>query len=231
MSKNNWMSAAELMAQLQQDPNYLAQQAERERARSKREAIIKSEVAPILEDLRNVGVAVHEWADLSTHFLPLPGAAIRVLLSWLPRVSLDSVKEMVARALAGTLEPYDGSALVHAFEATGSDVVRWAVANTMAVSNPEGIGDWIVRAVTTPSFGKAREMLAIAVARLAPPTEANRVLIPLLAEFPGHAAQGLALSGGLNELVALESMRSTTKGWHRKEITKAIKAIQNRLDG
>jgi hypothetical protein len=72
-------------------------------------------------------------------------------------------------------------------------------------------------------------MLALAVARVCPPATANPVLTELLNVIPGHAALALAACGGKAELQQLEARLATAKGWVRKEIVRAIKAIRKRL--
>jgi hypothetical protein len=229
MTKRSWATAAELMVELQQDAEYQSQQAERDRLHQDR--VEKARVAsePIVCDLRQAGFAIDAIEELAFRYAPIPGPAIRILLSWLPRVQDERVEEMIVRALAATTEAFDGVPLACAFEATRSEALRWAIGNTLAVANTTGLGDWVLRSVADPASGKARETLAIAAARLAPAEAANRTLAPLLKEFPASVTQAFSVSGGSAELALLEAQAECSKGWQKKEIAKAIRAIQKRI--
>jgi hypothetical protein len=99
----------------------------------------------------------------------------------------------------------------------------------MAVAHPTGLAEWVVRAVANPASGKARETLAIATARLTTREEAIRTLAPLLDEHPVSVAQAFAQCGGAAEAALLEDRLEHAKGWKRKEIGKAIRAIRKRV--
>lgn len=231
MSKKAWLSAEELMTQLQQDPEYQKQQAERERAHEERVRRMREAADPVVRELQNVGFAVEAVEEIAARYAPVPRPAIDILLSWLPRVEDETVREMMVRALAATTEPFDGCPLARVFEESRSESLRWAIGNTMALAHPTGLAEWVVRAVSDPASGKARETLAVATARLAPPEVANRTLTPLLEEHPVSVAQAFAQCGGPAEAALLEARRERTKGWQRKEIDKAIRAIQKRSRG
>ncbi|HEY0015504.1 MAG TPA: hypothetical protein VGC13_04270 [Longimicrobium sp.] len=228
MSKKSWVSAADLMAELQQDPEYQKQQAERERTHEERVQRIRAAAEPVVHGLQSAGFAVDAVEELAIRYAPIPKPAIDILLSWLPRVQDDTVREMIVRALAATTEPFDGQSLARAFEESGSESLRWAIGNTMALAHPTGLAEWVLEAVADPASGKARETLAIATATLVPAAIACRTLPPLLEEFPVSVAQAFAQCGGPTEAALLQAWRGRTKGWQRKEIDKAIRAIQKR---
>ena len=105
-----------------------------------------------------------------------------------------------------------------------------AIANTIAEARPKGITDWLLSVVKDPAYGDARQMLTLAVARIASPQIANETLISIYDQLPGHVALALAESGGERELKFLEDKRDRSKGWVRREIEKAVKTIIKRLD-
>jgi hypothetical protein len=227
--KRGWITAGELMAQLAQDPEYERRMAAREQARLAHVARFQAAIEPVLADLRNVGVFVEEWNDVVSRYAPLPQSVVDVLLRWLPLLDHPAVQEAVVRAIAAApTVHYDGRVLARLFETTESESLRWAIGNTFECTKPEGVNEWILRIVQNPSFGKGREMLAIALARLVGADVANPVLVSLLRDLPIHAAVGLAVSGTSSELAALESARDRAKGSTRKEISKAIRAIERR---
>lgn len=91
------------------------------------------------------------------------------------------------------------------------------------------ITDWLIGVVQDPAYGNARQMLCLAVARLASEPMANDVLVSIFDQLPGHVAMALAKSGGRRELKLLREMRTKYKGWIRKGIDKAVRAIAKRL--
>lgn len=227
--KRRWITAEEATSLLAQDPEYQRRVAELERARLAHVARFKAATEPILADLRNVGVSVEQWNDLLSRYATLPQSAVDLLLSWLPRLDDPSAQEAVVRAIAAApTARYDGRVLARLFETTDNVPLRWAIGDALAFTKPEGVNEWILRTVQNPTFGKGREMLAIALARLVAAEIANPVLVSLLGPLPIHAAAGLAVSGTLSELAALEAARDNTKGSIRKQIIKAIRAIERR---
>jgi hypothetical protein len=228
MTKKAWVSAKELMAQLQQDPEYQKQAAERERAHEERVRQRQAASDAVERALRNAGYDIDVLEDLAPRYAPITQPAIGILLSWLPRVQDKMVREMMVRALAATTESFDGWPLALAFEESRSESFRWAIGSTMALAHPTGLAEWVVRAVADPASGKARETLAVATARLAPPEVAIRTLAPLLEELPVSVAQAFAQCGGSAEAALLEARRERAQGWQRKEIDKAIRAIRKR---
>lgn len=228
MSKKAWVSAADLIAELQQDPEYQKKRAERERAHAERVQRTQAAAELVVRELQTAGFAVDAVEELATRYAPISQPAIDILLSWLPRVQDQAVRETIVRALAATAEPFDGRPLARAFDESRSESLRWAIGNTMALANPTGLAEWVVKAVSDPASGKARETLALATAKLVPTSIACRTLTPLLEELPGNVAQAFAQCGGSTEAALLQEWRERTKGWQRKEIDRAIRAIRKR---
>ena len=224
------MTAGELMARLKDDPEYQEAERAREEARAARARRIDVALKPIVRELRDVGVVLENWNELVERYSPLTGAVASILLSWLARTDDVDVQEMLVRALAAArpTEAFDGRPLADVFDKTSSDSLRWAIANTLSVASVTHISDWVVHALRRRDSGKAREMLSIAAARLGPHEAANETLLSVLSELPGHAAMGVALSGTTRELPALQAAATVTKGWKRKAVEKAIRAIEKR---
>jgi hypothetical protein len=125
-------------------------------------------------------------------YAPLSPQIVQVLLKWLPRVEPDRCKGPLIGALGTAGEPFDGRPLVECFERDKYDsLLRWPIANTMALARPFGITEWLIGAVKNPLFGTARQMLVLALARLAPPETSLPILVSLLDELPGHVANAL----------------------------------------
>lgn len=225
-----YITAGELMARLEKDPEYQARMAAEEKEMAEKKAKLRELQKPVFEDLQRIGVVASSLPDLIHKYAPLPKEIVQILLKWVPVAEDEDIQEWLVRALAGTRVKYDGSALIELFEKTQSETLRWVIANTLESARPLNVTEWVIDAVMNPSYGDAREMLALAVARLAPKEIANERLIAIFDEFPGHAAAGLAKTGGKRELEFLEAHREGTKGWVKREINKAIKSINKRLE-
>ncbi len=228
MKRRKGMTAEELMAQLQMDPGYVQRQAERADARELREAEVASATRPLRERLAEQGYEVSRLDQLVPEYGPLAPEVVRTLLEWLPTSEDLAVQEQIVRALAASSSQFPGEKLAKLFDETGSETFRWAIANTIAEARPDGITDWALERLQQPSTGKAREMLTLAVARLAPPEVANPILLGLLDDLTGHVAMALAESGGPEEAAALERLSSGTDGWVKQEIVKAVHSIRRR---
>jgi hypothetical protein len=229
MTKRPWISAEELMADLQRDSAYLEQQKSLARERSARQERIRALHAPILEDYRRIGVVANSIEDLVARYAPLPENIVDRLLAWISASQEPDVLEPLVRALAATTLPYDGRPVVDVFSKTDSEFVQWAAANTLATTSPTGVAAWVADAVRDPRYGRARDMLVMALARLASPAEANRVLVSIFDEIPTQVTDALAISGGPSELAFLQSKQGDYRGATRKQIDKAIRRLQKRL--
>src|SRR5690606_1317285 len=131
-----------------------------------------------------------------------------------------SLRLSLVQFLAHPDRPYDGTRLAEAFDREENVAVRWSMANTIAVARPTRITDWLVAATQNPRHGKSREMLVLALARLAPRETALPILHSLLEEFPGHVPAAMAEIGSEEELNALKSLVERTGGWQKREILK-----------
>ncbi|MEP6733818.1 MAG: hypothetical protein ABJE10_24440 [bacterium] len=227
--KRKEMSAAAFTAELATDPENVARRQTIEDARVSRSQQISLLLQPVFAELHEAGYETADLNDLVARYAPLPDDAARLLLSWLPRISDLAVKEQIVRSLAATASRFPGTELIKTFEETNSESLRWAIANTMAERTPFGLEQWLAGALSNEHYGKAREMLLIAAARLLDPAEANGLILPFLSSMPLHAAKALAESGGLQERAILENKLGVTKGVERKEIERAIRKIRKRV--
>jgi hypothetical protein len=92
-------SAAEVMRQLEADPDWVARRNAQERDRAEREERSRREQSALLRDLATCGTSVTSVWDLVNTATPYPHA-LRVLLSHLSRPYNGGLLEGIARALA-----------------------------------------------------------------------------------------------------------------------------------
>jgi hypothetical protein len=223
--KKGKISAAELAAQLAADPQYQAKL----RAQQAVSAEIGRAEQAVLGALANRGYRAASIQELLAKHTPLSRDLVEAILAVMQVTSESNVLERLVRALGAAREPFDARALTQLFERTDSEHLRWAIANTLAEVRPLKIHNWLLGAIRQPGYGRGREMLTLAVARTIPPKVANQVLVELLAEMPGHAALGLAESGGGDELGELELAYAAARGWEKEQIGRTIAIIKRRL--
>jgi hypothetical protein len=150
MKKAKEITAADLMAQLQSDPEFLSRQEEQERLRKQRGARNSALVAPILEELHSIGVKAAALDDLLHLHAPISAQVTELLLRYLPVISEEVLQEQIVRILGASREHFNWAVLVKLFESSRSQNLRWVIANTMAEARPLGITDWVINAVRNP---------------------------------------------------------------------------------
>ena len=178
--KKKRITAAELMAQLNADPDFVARRARREEELQKRVAEYRVAEAPLVADLRAAGYQVQSAWDL----VNTPGSyptAVPILLAHLPRPYPPAVREGIARALAVREASCGWEVLTRLYrdeqEGRAKDGLAVAIA---AAANDELIGDVIVLA-RDRSQGPSRVLLLGALKRSKDP-RARAALIDLAAD-------------------------------------------------
>ena len=219
------MNAKDWAERLRADPVYQAKLSEQ----AERAGSVRAEEGELLRILASRGYPADSLEELAERYRALPEDLSRALVECLAVATDGTLQESIARVLGAAGKSFDARPLVQLFESTSSTSLRWAIANTLAELAPLETGAWLLDALKNPGYGKAREMLALAVARTSTASEANPVLLSLLDDMPGHAALALAECGTAKELRILEGRLAYAKGWVKKEIEKAIRAISRRL--
>ncbi len=151
---------------------------------------------PVLESLKLIGIEIDDISDLINKYTDLPEDVVCVLLKWLPAIKQHNIQNMVIRAIGNTKCKYDGMPLATLFEKSdGIRNNRWAIANTIAISKPMHINEWVTTAVKNKKYGKSREMLCDAIAKMLSYGEAVAVLQAVFDDLPAHSAIALGRIG------------------------------------
>lgn len=178
MKRRKPMTAADFLSQLESDPEYVARRrAQRERVQQ-REAELKAVEAPLVEDLRAVGIDV-EWSwDLVNRAAPYP-EALPVLLQHLERSYPDPVREGIARALAVPDARFAWDTLLRLFrqEPPGTRAKDGLAVALAAVADDEVV-DQVGALLRDVRHGESRVFLVGALGRSKTP-EARVVLAEL----------------------------------------------------
>jgi len=177
--KKHDMTAAEFMAELATDQEYLRKMQEIEHKMESLGAELTLDERSLVSDLADVGVIVESVWDLVNSTEPYP-MAIRVLLDHLRRSHQVRTREGIARAL--TVPESRGVAFDDLYEqfvaVTEEEApeLAWLLAAALSESvATESETRTVIDLLQNPGYGKAREMLMPVLVYL-PDKEKNSVL-------------------------------------------------------
>lgn len=161
------IAANELMERLNNDPEYQARMAEREKTRSERARFWAKAERPVVADLQAVGVQVDAVWDLLGSAERDP-EALPVLLKHLQLSYPDKVKEGVARALAVPEARSGWEILLAEFERdpdTKGQGAKWGIACALTEASDETVVDDVVRLLRDGRHGDNGIALLTVLAR------------------------------------------------------------------
>jgi len=178
--KKNWITAADLMAELNSDAEYLARTKAQEEAQQKLwDEWAKAEV-PLVAALKSAGTEVQTVWDLIQDDKVNP-AVIAVLVDHLKRDYPDRIREGIMRALATPYARNRWDELVEIFEhntTSLSPAIRYVAALALSGAADETVLDDVIRLLRDRRLGFDRAPLLLALIRSKTP-EAKMVLLEL----------------------------------------------------
>jgi HEAT repeat protein len=235
MSKKKFtkpISASELMAQLNQDPEFVRRREQRdEQFKALRKRLAAAEW-PLVTALNDSGVQIKSVWDLVNTKRAYP-LAIPVLTVHLRYPYPWRIREGIARALTTKIAGNDAyTALVREFkklpESQDNDQnqFKWALGNAISIVAGKNNFDEIVNLVQDKRHGITRDMMVLRLPRLEP-DKAVAVLIELLAddEVAGQAVIALGKLKAQEARNGIERLLSHPQPWVRKEAAKALAAL------
>lgn len=180
---------------------------------------------PVLRDLERAGVNVAGIKELEQQ-RQHQAAAAPVLLRWLSRVSYFPLQAEIVSVLGKMRGSLVAAGLVAAFEQPDADAIRWNLGDAIAKVADDSIFDGVVRLVRESSYGKDREMLALAFARM-DRKHAVPVLLQLLDDdvMVAHAASALQKLAPPEARKKLEALKDHPRPLVRSSAAKALAAI------
>jgi HEAT repeat protein len=190
-------------------------------------------VAPILRDLERVDIDVKTVGQLKHQALrQRVAAAAPILVHWLPQVRYVPLKLDIVSVL-GLLpdSPLVANALVEEFAKPEEEQVRWSIGSAIeGIANDSMFAD-VARLVRRTDFGRDRQMLALALGKMNR-ERALPVLLELLDDddIVGHAASALRKLHPPEARAKLETLIDHPRAWVRREVRKAIAAIDKESD-
>jgi HEAT repeat protein len=180
-------------------------------------------VAPLLKDLTARGVRVDSIVevrrDRATFRSVLP-----VLLDWFRRTDNLELKGELAGVLATPwAKPSAAGALIEGFRSVDDDSVRWSIGRALSDVAIDAELGAIIELVEDRSYGRSREMLALALGKLKD-ARAVDVLIGLLddADVVGHAVIALGKLRASRARGQVEALLRHEKAWIRRAAKTAV---------
>lgn len=171
MTKRASKTAAEILAELNADPGFVARQREQEESSSRMAAELSREAAPVIAALRGVGIDIESLRDLSASALAHP-MTIPILLNHLQRPYSPRLREGIARALAvpDAITIWDSLLRVFEDEANTSVIdVKWAIGCAIASAATDAVIGDLIRLLHDRRHGAHRLAFISALARSADP--------------------------------------------------------------
>ncbi len=165
MNDDSWKTADELMAELENNSEFVRRRAEKQQRLQEREERVAAQERPIIEGLRALGFELSEVSEAVRKYAPLPDEFVAVLLDAVKQIGdLDeythsNVLEMIIRALGAAARPFDGRPLVECYEKNTDPTVRWVICNTISLVRPTNIEDWVQKALADPQISKTLRKL------------------------------------------------------------------------
>lgn len=218
--------AGQLMKQLRADASFIRNHADREKERKRRSEADSEALAPLVGRIRALGFPVKSLDELLNTDVAYR-SAVPVMLEWLPRLP-EANKEPVIRALSVPwAAPQAAAPLISEFRSVQDPLLRWAIGNALAIVADNSVAGELCSLVQDKSFGKAREMVTVALGNLKPAI-VRQVLIEALddPQVAGHAVIALGRSGDVDAAPQIEPFLKHSKPWIRREASKALARLR-----
>jgi len=158
------MTAAELMKELEADPEYQAFLAEQERQIREAEAAGREEERELSADLARVGVHAESAWDLVNSREPYT-PAIPVLADHLQRPYSPGTKEGIARALAIREAKSEWDLLTRLYREEQNERVKDGLAVAVSAASHQEVIEDVIALARDPQYGPSRLLLLRALER------------------------------------------------------------------
>ena len=156
------ITAAELMAGLHADPEWVAARAREAADRERLKDELRLAEAPLLNELQAAGFDVKSVWDLVNTSVPYPNA-LPILLEHLQRPYPAPIREGIARALAVPPAKFGWVVFVKLFQEEPEKRVKDALAVAIANTADDGTIDEVIALARNQRLGESRRLLLSAL--------------------------------------------------------------------
>jgi len=157
--KKKRITASELMAQLNADPEFLARKKERDEAFQRKEQDSAEAELPLVKELRSAGLAINSVWDLVNDNAGTYPQALPILLDHLQRSYPDAIRDGIARALAVPAAKFAWDLLVRLYRQERENRTKHGLAVALSnIVDDETLDELIVLA-RDPGLGESRILL------------------------------------------------------------------------
>ena len=230
-AKTKPLTAAELMASLHKNREFIARQADQDQQRKELERSLQAEEEPLVQALAAAGIVVSSVWELVNSAQQYP-SAIPVLIKHLKTPYHPKIREGIARALTvPEAKPRAAHALIEAFqhEPDGADSgVKWALANALTVVADDSVLDDLIALVQDKRHGASRTVLTLALSNMKN-LRAVDVLLELLQddEVVEHALTVLGTLRAQQAKQHIQRFLHHPQPWVRKAAKQALARIDS----
>jgi hypothetical protein len=174
------VTAAELMARLNADPEWVAARVKEEAERQERATEWRLAEAPLVDELRAAGFDIQSTWDLVNASTPYQ-KALPILLKHLQRPYPGPVREGIARALAVPPARFGWTIFVKLFQEEQEKRPKDGLAVAIANTADDSTIDEVITLARDKKFGTSRKLLLRALEKSANPA-ARAALVELAAD-------------------------------------------------
>lgn len=222
-------TADELMAELEQKPEFVERQRQRMAEREENRRRYAEAAAGLLAELEAAGFSVETMAQLRRSG---NRSAVPVLVKWLPDVEYLPLKRDLIAALGSPwARPVSARPLVEEFRRvdptadTADTSVRWSIGDALERVADESVIDDVIEIATDASHGHHRALVVTALGNMGKQRErALPVLLRLLDDevVAPYAVMALGKLKAPEGRAAVERFLDHPESWVRKEAKKAL---------
>lgn len=196
------ITAAELMAQLEADHDWVRARDQRDAARRARMAENADEFALVRGALDAAGLPSRDFGHFTSgrypEIIPQPifdyRGAVPVLLDVLPNVTRPAVKEAIVRSLSTAYaRPYAARALLDEFRKTSNadqPTLKWAIGNALSTVTTHAHVDELLELARDRRHGAGRGMVVERLGRISGNPRVEKTLMKLI-DDPDVAFQAM----------------------------------------
>lgn len=233
MMQRGPITAGELLAELEQDPAYVARQQDiLARLQQSSDRYVEAATG-VIADLAAAGFDVQKVSELARPGVG-DGRALPALLAWLPRVAYRPLKlDIIASLGSPWARPEAARPLVAEFHRVDvatdpPDGLRWSIGDALERVADESVLDDLVQIATDARHGRARSLIVLSLARM---KKARHRVVPVLLglldddDVAPYAIMALGRLKAGEARPRIEQFTGHPENWVRKEARKALAKI------